>query len=165
MVRKSKKWILLVGIWDEQAKLTTAAADPEAFIAAITRACKALIDAEPELTKQDQIAGDGDAGLTLEAGAKGVLKAIREGRLTGKNVIEDVNVIAQVVEEDMGGTSGALYSQVQVYSGADTGSIFFAGLGKALRDAAGSVQTTSPRVWSTAGAEALATLYKCRLGC
>ena len=76
----------------------------------MTRACKALIEAEPELTQQDQIAGDGDAGLTLEAGAKGVLKAIKEGKIKGENVIEDVATIAEVVEEDMGGTSGALYS-------------------------------------------------------
>lgn len=62
------------------------------------------------MTKQDQIAGDGDAGLTLEAGAKAILKAIKEGKLAGKNVIEDISVIAEVVEEDMGGTSGALYS-------------------------------------------------------
>lgn len=69
-----------------------------------------MIAAEPELTKQDQIAGDGDAGLTLEAGAKGILKAIEEGKIKGKNVIEDIGIIAEVVEEDMGGTSGALYS-------------------------------------------------------
>ncbi|ODO07331.1 dihydroxyacetone kinase [Cryptococcus wingfieldii CBS 7118] len=92
------------------------ASDAQSLLSAITRACKALIAAEPELTEQDQIAGDGDAGLTLEAGAKGVLKAIEQGRLSGKNVIDDVRVIAEVVEEDMGGTSGALYS------------IFFAGL-------------------------------------
>jgi dihydroxyacetone kinase len=48
--------------------------------------------------------------LTLEAGAKGILKAIQEGKIKGKNAIEDIGVIAEVVEEDMGGTSGALYS-------------------------------------------------------
>lgn len=90
--------------------LIISAANSNEFLAAITRACKALIEAEPELTKQDQIAGDGDAGLTLEAGAKGILKAIQEGKIKGQNVIEDIGVIAEVVEEDMGGTSGALYS-------------------------------------------------------
>ncbi|WWC99517.1 dihydroxyacetone kinase [Kwoniella sp. B9012] len=123
--------------------------DSSEFLAAITRSCKALIAAEPELTQQDQIAGDGDAGLTLEAGAKAILKVIESGKLAGKNVIEDIGVIAEVVEEDMGGTSGALYS------------IFFAGLGKALRDAAnqGNKQTT-PDVWSGAAKQALDTLYK-----
>ncbi|WVQ85069.1 dihydroxyacetone kinase [Cryptococcus sp. DSM 104549] len=123
--------------------------DKSAFLAAITRSCKALIAAEPELTEQDQIAGDGDAGLTLEAGAKGILKAIEQGKLKGENTVEDIRVIAEVVEEDMGGTSGALYS------------IFFSGLGKALRDAAVDGQkSTTPEVWSKAAASALETLYK-----
>ena len=50
----------------------------------------------------------------------------------------------------MGGTSGALYS------------IFFSGLGKALRDqhAEGAKETT-PEVWAKASEEALSILYKC----
>ncbi|KAI9639780.1 putative dihydroxyacetone kinase 1 [Dioszegia hungarica] len=123
--------------------------DSNAFLAAITRACHALIEAEPELTKQDQIAGDGDAGLTLEAGAKGILNAIKDGKIKGQNVIEDVGVIAEVVEEDMGGTSGALYS------------IFFAGLGRSLREAATSgSKSTTPEVWAKAASDAQETLYK-----
>jgi dihydroxyacetone kinase len=38
------------------------------------------------------------------------LKAIEGGKINGQNVIQDISVIAEVVEEDMGGTSGALYS-------------------------------------------------------
>jgi dihydroxyacetone kinase len=45
--------------------------DPGAFIAAIQRACKAVVDAEPEITRMDTIAGDGDCGLTLKGGAEG----------------------------------------------------------------------------------------------
>ena len=47
------------------------AQDPQAFDAAVARACKALGDAEPEITRMDNIAGDGDCGLTLKAGAAG----------------------------------------------------------------------------------------------
>ncbi len=47
------------------------ATDPKAFIAAIQRACKALNDEEPEITRMDNIAGDGDCGLTLRDGANG----------------------------------------------------------------------------------------------
>lgn len=47
------------------------AADPKAFIEAIQRACKALNDEEPEITRMDNIAGDGDCGLTLRDGANG----------------------------------------------------------------------------------------------
>ena len=151
------------------------AADGRAFLDAITRACNSLIEAEPQLTEQDRIAGDGDAGLTLEAGAKALLKAISEGTLAGKNIIEDVNVIAEVVEEDMGGTSGALYSLVlpsalifdtvrerEIVLIGFGCRIFFAGLGKALRDAAvKGEKTTTPQVWSTAATEALSILYKC----
>ena len=44
------------------------------FIGAIKRAAEALVAAEPEITRQDTIAGDGDAGLTLKAGAEGTSK-------------------------------------------------------------------------------------------
>ncbi|WWC86097.1 dihydroxyacetone kinase [Kwoniella dendrophila CBS 6074] len=130
-------------------EVALAPTDSKQFIEAIKRSCKALIAAEPELTEQDRIAGDGDAGLTLEAGAKAILKVIESGKLKGENVIEDIQLIAEVVEDDMGGTSGALYS------------IFFSGLGKSLRDLAnqGNKQTT-PEVWSKASKEALDVLYK-----
>ncbi len=45
--------------------------DPKAFNAAVERACKAIADAEPDITRFDNIAGDGDCGLTLKAGAAG----------------------------------------------------------------------------------------------
>jgi triose/dihydroxyacetone kinase / FAD-AMP lyase (cyclizing) len=45
--------------------------DPQEFTAAIERACKQLIAAEPQITYMDSIAGDGDCGLTLKAGASG----------------------------------------------------------------------------------------------
>ena len=69
-----------------------------------------MIEAEPEITQQDQIAGDGDAGLTLKAGAQALLKAVHSGKLKGNNAIEDINFIADIIEAKMGGTSGALYS-------------------------------------------------------
>ncbi len=47
------------------------AADPKAFISAVQRACNALIAEEPEITRMDNIAGDGDCGLTLRDGAQG----------------------------------------------------------------------------------------------
>jgi dihydroxyacetone kinase len=45
--------------------------DPNEFTAAIELACKNLIAAEPEITYMDSVAGDGDCGLTLKAGASG----------------------------------------------------------------------------------------------
>ena len=49
------------------------ALDASAFISSIRNACKSVIVAEPLITQMDNIAGDGDAGLTLKAGAEGPL--------------------------------------------------------------------------------------------
>lgn len=56
--------------------MNTAALDSDTFIGRIRRAAAALIAAEAEITRQDVIAGDGDAGLTLQSGAKGVLPSV-----------------------------------------------------------------------------------------
>lgn len=40
--------------------------NPQAFVENIKRAAHAIIKAEPEITKMDSIAGDGDCGLTLK---------------------------------------------------------------------------------------------------
>jgi len=44
----------------------TSVPDPAAFVESIKRAANALIEAEPEITRMDSIAGDGDCGLTLK---------------------------------------------------------------------------------------------------
>lgn len=111
---------------EKQTYPKIAAANPEAFVSSLTRALKAVIAAEPEITQMDNIAGDGDCGLTLKAGAEGgwihsfscrithcvvgVLKEIEAGRISGTDVIGSTLAIATQTEEQMGGTSGALYS-------------------------------------------------------
>ncbi|KAG7094049.1 hypothetical protein E1B28_007669 [Marasmius oreades] len=42
------------------------ASNPELFIQSIKKACEALIKEEPEITRMDSVAGDGDCGLTLK---------------------------------------------------------------------------------------------------
>jgi dihydroxyacetone kinase len=86
--------------------------DSTLFVQMIGAMCKALKAAEPEITKMDQIGGDGDCGTTLKNGAEGVFKMISDGRITGTNLIEDVGAIADAVGDRMDGTSGALYSCV-----------------------------------------------------
>jgi dihydroxyacetone kinase len=83
--------------------------DPALFIKAVQSACQALISAEPEITKYDTIAGDGDCGLTLKSGAEGILAAISQEKIKGTNLISDLLQISEVVNRDMGGTSGGLY--------------------------------------------------------
>ena len=60
----------------------------------------------------DTIAGDGDCGLTLKGGATAVLQAIEEGKISGRDIVSSLIAISQVVEKQMGGTSGALFSWV-----------------------------------------------------
>ncbi|KAF9516686.1 hypothetical protein BS47DRAFT_1327214 [Hydnum rufescens UP504] len=122
------------------------------FVSAISRAATALIAAEPEITHQDTLAGDGDAGLTLKAGGEGILRAIEAKRIAGTNVIADILAIADVVDVNMGGTSGALYS------------IFFSGLASHLRSFAQDTNPASPEMtfqaWSKASSDALSVLFK-----
>ncbi|OCF31435.1 dihydroxyacetone kinase [Kwoniella heveanensis CBS 569] len=108
---------------------------PQDFIAAIRSACHRVIAAEPEITRYDVIAGDGDCGLTLTSGAEGVLKAIEDGSIDGGDITNSIKRIGAVIEDRMGGTSGALYA------------IFFAGLAQELSSQTGQ---TSPAIWSNA---------------
>lgn len=85
-------------------------ADFAAFEKAITAAAHNVIKAEPEITRFDTIAGDGDCGLTLKAGAEGVLKQFKEGKVDQNDLVTSVLSIASSVEKTMDGTSGALYS-------------------------------------------------------
>ncbi|KAJ6479285.1 dihydroxyacetone kinase [Mycena vitilis] len=136
------------------ASITTAtsaisAADPAAFLKALQGASAALAAAEPEITRMDTIAGDGDCGLTLKAGAGGVTQAIAAGTITGTDLVADVRAIAKVAETEMGGTSGALYS------------IFFSALAQGLQSASITTSTTTatPELWAAALAAALDKLY------
>lgn len=52
-------------------------ADFSRFTDALAAACKSVIAAEPEITRFDTIAGDGDCGLTLKSGAEGVLALVK----------------------------------------------------------------------------------------
>ncbi len=50
--------------------------------------------------------------LIAGGGPVAVLKGLQAGRISGDDVVRSVIAIAQVAEEEMGGTSGALYSCV-----------------------------------------------------
>ncbi|KAJ7439972.1 dihydroxyacetone kinase [Mycena latifolia] len=124
-----------------------AAPEPAAFLAALQRACAALVAAEPEITRMDTIAGDGDCGLTLKAGAQGVMREIDAQNITGSDLVADVVAIAKVAETCMGGTSGALYS------------IFFSALAQGIQAAASGNKAASPEVWGAALTAARTKLY------
>ena len=64
---------------------------------------------EPAITRYDIVLGDGDCGTTLLAGAKALLGAVEAGTLETSNLSQGTIVLADVVTEAMGGTSGAIY--------------------------------------------------------
>ncbi|TFK75036.1 dihydroxyacetone kinase 1 [Pluteus cervinus] len=142
------------------------------FVARIQRACNALIDAEPDITRMDNIAGDGDCGLTLKTGAEGVLQQISQGKISGNDVVGSIIAISKVAEEAMGGTSGALYSSVHSNSSSmiidDPSSlsihppsrIFFSALAQGLQSQSLSSGTAiTPSIWTSALQSALKGLY------
>jgi triose/dihydroxyacetone kinase / FAD-AMP lyase (cyclizing) len=97
------------------------AADPVTFTKILEGAANALIQAEPEITKYDtigtippdrvnEIAGDGDCGETLVAGSNAILSALKSNALPLSNAVAGTLALAGLVEDTMGGTSGALYS-------------------------------------------------------
>lgn len=87
-----------------------AASDPKLFLSALISALRSVIAAEPEITRFDTLAGDGDAGLTLKAGAEGILDAISRNEISDEDVVAAMVGISKVVEDKMGGTSGGLYA-------------------------------------------------------
>ncbi|GAA5972207.1 hypothetical protein JCM11641_002358 [Rhodosporidiobolus odoratus] len=124
--------------------------DSKLFRSALESALKSVVDAEPEITRYDTIAGDGDAGLTLKAGAEGILAAISENKVSDTDVVAAMVACSAVVEKEMGGTSGGLYA------------IGLSGLSKGLMEAAkekGSEEAT-PEVWARGLELALNTLYR-----
>jgi hypothetical protein len=67
--------------------------------------------------------------------------------MSGKNVIEDIKVISEVCDEDMGGTSGALYSCVPTVRFRQVMSDL-ADSGKDLLRRFGNISPRSSELWS-----------------
>lgn len=124
-----------------------ASADPVGFVNAIKRAAAAIIDSEPELTRLDSIAGDGDAGLTHKNGAERVLSVANSGSLDGNDVIGSIAQIAKAASDAMDGTSGALYS------------IFFSSLVQSLHQCTEGKSELTLSLWTESLSGALQQLY------
>lgn len=78
--------------------------------AALHRACRCVIDAEPTVTDLDRRAGDGDCGQTLQRGAEALLLAATTNSLDFNQPSQLLADMARVLATAMGGSSGALYS-------------------------------------------------------
>ncbi len=67
-----------------------------------------VIAAEAEVTKYDSVVGDGDCGLGLKRGAEAVLRVLPN--LSSHDATMSFAKIISSVEQNMDGTSGALYA-------------------------------------------------------
>lgn len=106
--------------------------------------CKAVIEVEPTMTKYDSVVGDGDAGETLRHCGESVLEAAQRNEIPFDRAIATVIGIATVVENNMGGTSGALYG------------LFLAGLVQGLQSSTSNTsETASVKHWAHAADVAL----------
>ena len=74
---------------------------------AIEAACKALIDAEGELTEMDRVTGDGDLGTSMERAAKAVQGAV--GSYPLDDVPATLKALGHTLRRELGGSSGPLY--------------------------------------------------------
>ncbi len=74
---------------------------------AMEAACKALIDAEDELTEMDRITGDGDLGVSMRRAAEAVLVAVDSYPLD--DVPATLKALGHALQREMGGSSGPLY--------------------------------------------------------
>ncbi|KAH7321298.1 Dak1 domain-containing protein [Stachybotrys elegans] len=123
--------------------------DAQTATAKLRAALNSLVEAEPQVTKYDTIVGDGDCGLCLKTGAEAVLKYLDSSSSQG-DAIRLVRDIAQVIEQSMDGTSGALYA------------IFVNSLAASLQAAASGqpTQTITPQIWAAGLKSALVSLSK-----
>jgi dihydroxyacetone kinase len=74
---------------------------------AIEAACKALIDAEEELTEMDRVTGDGDLGASMRRAAVALQSTL--GSYPLDNVSATLKTLGHLLQREMGGSSGPLY--------------------------------------------------------
>jgi triose/dihydroxyacetone kinase / FAD-AMP lyase (cyclizing) len=73
----------------------------------VDAACRALIEAEVELTEMDRIAGDGDLGISMERAARAVQAAVDSYPLL--DIPATLRALADTLRRELGGSSGPLY--------------------------------------------------------
>ncbi|EXF80789.1 dihydroxyacetone kinase [Colletotrichum fioriniae PJ7] len=117
----------------------------ETFKKVVSEAAKRINTAEPQITAHDTQVGDGDCGVTLARGAKAVQKYADSSSVSDDAVRTAID-LTNVIEDNMDGTSGAIYS------------IFFAALASELRKA--SAGLLDLQAWTKVAVGALETLQQ-----
>ncbi|KAK0507681.1 hypothetical protein JMJ35_009570 [Cladonia borealis] len=82
--------------------------DPSKLRSTLEPALKKLIASEAEVTRYDSVVGDGDCGIGLKRGAEAILKELPS--MTSDDAMMAFAKICPTVENNMDGTSGALYA-------------------------------------------------------
>ncbi|KAG0223229.1 Dak1 domain-containing protein [Mortierella sp. GBAus27b] len=115
----------------------------------IESAYNKVVAEEPEVTRLDQIMGDGDCGQVLLSGATAIYEASKKTQLPLADPAATLARISSIVEDAMGGTSGIIYC------------LFLDGLAQQLHQLGiTSNASLSPKVWGKAMLGALDTLYQ-----
>ncbi|KAK2744361.1 hypothetical protein FQN57_004255 [Myotisia sp. PD_48] len=122
--------------------------DPTLLKKALSAGLEKVIAAEPLVTRYDTLVGDGDCGIGLKRGAEAVL-AVLNAPLSN-DLLSVLYAIISVVENNMDGTSGALYA------------IFLNALAHGLReqDSSSTELPVTAKIWSPALQSSLKALAK-----
>ncbi|CCU99418.1 unnamed protein product [Malassezia sympodialis ATCC 42132] len=121
--------------------------NPDKAKEALSSLCRAVIDVEPTLTKYDTVVGDGDAGETLRHCAEAILKAVEGNKIQCDRATAMVLGMTEVLESNMGGTSGAIYA------------IFLTGLVQGLvKSTENTDEEATVKHWGSAAVHALESL-------
>jgi len=109
----------------------------------LAQCSKALIEAEPLLTKYDTIVGDADCGITMERGATEISKRLEAGKLQLDHPSLLFADLADAVSASMGGTSGILLE------------LMFRKMSTSLSSSDGGITTKELAIAFRAGVEAI----------
>ena len=137
--------LLHVNVGNTEQKLISLLVDVPIFKSRVSAACENVMAAEPQITHFDTIIGDGDCGMTLARGAQAVLSFVNSTQLSS-NAGETTLRIANIIEDNMDGTSGAIFS------------IFLVALVSAIKAIPPSKRTLDTQTWGTVGKAALSQL-------
>ncbi|XP_058447261.1 triokinase/FMN cyclase-like [Malaya genurostris] len=110
--------------------------------------CEALISCTNMLNIIDKETGDGDTGTTIAKGAGAIMEQLDAGKL---DLIHPGNLLQQIstiLQQDMGGSSGALYS------------LFFQGASTVFIFPTEGTRAVSVAHWSRALAQGIDTIMK-----
>lgn len=125
--------------------------DANQFKSLVSAALDEVKKEEPKITKYDTVAGDGDCGETLVAGAKAITAAFAgkyDTELRLDDAVDTFLDLGEIVEDSMGGTSGGLYS------------IYLNALAHGLKQNASGPTELNTELFAEAAPYALEQLYK-----